>query len=264
MSHFDRVQVEEDPPRTYLGAGPESRPDSSPATTSAGSRGRRRRRARDDADAEPADARPGESMVAVHSDGHGGLEVRIDGPVDRTRAHRIGALLQDLRPNRSGRLLIDLTRLGSWDSHLVRVLGRVRIQHIIGGGQLELRDAPTALVAALDRPPADPTSERTSAPAVQVTRTAAGGEPTGGPPEAIAPPADHDGNAQLRRTRRLISDIDRVGALAAQHGDADPDWRAVTVLLERARATLARDLLQPRAWQPTGAPADRQVSDLHR
>lgn len=53
---------------------------------------------------------------------------------------------------------------------------------------------------------------------------------------------DHDQVARAARGRRLITDIDRVHALADAHGGEHPDWREVAVLLSRVHATLSRDL----------------------
>jgi len=53
---------------------------------------------------------------------------------------------------------------------------------------------------------------------------------------------DHDQAAAAARRRRLVTDIDRVRALAAAHGDEHPDWPEVAALLDHLRATLSRDL----------------------
>ena len=53
---------------------------------------------------------------------------------------------------------------------------------------------------------------------------------------------DHDEAARTALARRLITDIDQIHFLADTHDAADPDWREVTLLLGRMRATLSRDL----------------------
>ena len=150
MARFDRVRVTDTLRESYL--GPTSAGRSAGHLDASGER----RRAHDDVDAELAGLGPssGESAVSIHSYAHGYLVMGVSGPVDRATARRIGALLRDLRPHSTRGLLVVLTRLGSWDPHLARVLGQARIHHLIDGGAFELHDAPTGLLTALRADPA--------------------------------------------------------------------------------------------------------------
>jgi hypothetical protein len=108
--------------------------------------------------------------VAIRSSAEGYLVVGVSGSVDRAMARRIGTLLRDLRPHSTRGLLIVLTRLGTWNPHLARVLGQARIHHLIDGGAFEVHDAPPGLLAAVradpasGRPPAAETDPGCSSP----------------------------------------------------------------------------------------------------
>jgi hypothetical protein len=95
----------------------------------------------------------GEAAVALRSYGEGCVAVGIAGPVDRLMARRFGILLRDLRPFSTRELLLTLAQLGPWDSQLARVIGQARVQHLIDGGRLDLRDAPPEMFAAVGAPP---------------------------------------------------------------------------------------------------------------
>ena len=158
LSQFDRILESERGRAALLGSAPV---DGSGTPLTASDASSDRRRAHDDVDAELAGLAPpsGGSAVAIHSYADGYLVMGISGPVDRAVARRIGALLRDLRPHSTHGLLIVLTRLGSWNPSLARVLGQARIHHLIDGGSFELHDAPVGLLAALR---ADPASDRRS------------------------------------------------------------------------------------------------------
>jgi hypothetical protein len=149
LSQFDRTLESEHVPGAFLGS---ASVDGSRTPVTASDASWERRRAHDDVDAELAGLEPssGESAVAIRSYADGYLVMGISGPVDRARARRIAALLRDLRPHSTRGLLIVLTRLGSWNPYLARVLGQARIHHLIDGGSFELHDAPIGL---LPRPP---------------------------------------------------------------------------------------------------------------
>jgi hypothetical protein len=107
----------------------------------------------------------GEAAVALRSYGNGCIAVGIAGPVDRRAARRFGTLLRGLRPFSTRELLLTLVLLGPWDPRLARVIGQARVQHLIDGGRMDLRDAPSELVAASGAPASAPAADPVSGPA---------------------------------------------------------------------------------------------------
>jgi hypothetical protein len=91
----------------------------------------------------------GPPAVALRDSGPGCLCVGIAGPVDRAEVDRLQLLLGELRGQGRHELLLTLTALGPWHPQLARVLARVRIQHLVDGASVELRDLPEALAAEL-------------------------------------------------------------------------------------------------------------------
>jgi hypothetical protein len=105
-----------------------------------------------------------EAAVALRSYGDGCVAVGIAGPVDRPTAGRFGTLLRGLRPFSTRELFLTLVLLGPWDPHLARVIGQAHVHHLIDGGRLDLRGAPSEMSAALGTPPSN-TVERHPIPA---------------------------------------------------------------------------------------------------
>ena len=104
-----------------------------------------------------------EAAVALRSYGDGCVAVGIAGPVDRDTARQVGTLLRALRPFSTRELSLTLVLLGPWNPQLARVIGRARVHHLIDGGHLDLRGAPTEMLAALGAPPST-TAERHPVP----------------------------------------------------------------------------------------------------
>jgi hypothetical protein len=131
MSEFDRVRIDEE-------AGP-------------GTSDSRRRQACHAVIAElTAAGTPTDALaVALRSYDTGCVVVGVAGAVDRARAHRLGVLLRELRPRSTRELVVTFERLGRWHPHLVRVIGQVRIHHLIDGGRFELRGMSPVLAEAL-------------------------------------------------------------------------------------------------------------------
>ena len=105
------------------------------------------------AELSPADTPAINPAVALRSYGDGCVAVGVAGEVDRARAHRIGVLLRELRPRSTRELVVTFERLGRWHPHLVRVIGQVRIHHLIDGGRFELRGTAPDLAEALGLAP---------------------------------------------------------------------------------------------------------------
>jgi len=98
----------------------------------------------------------GEAAVALRSYGNGCIAVGIAGAVDRRAARRFATLLRGLRPFSTCELLLTLTLLGPWDPRLARVIGQARVHHLIDGGRMDLRGAPSELLAAIGAPASAP------------------------------------------------------------------------------------------------------------
>ncbi len=96
-----------------------------------------------------------EAAVALRSYGDGCVAVGIAGPVDRDATRRIGTLLRGLRPFSTREISLTLVLLGPWEPQLARVIGRARVHHLIDGGRLYLRGAPSEMFAALGAPPSN-------------------------------------------------------------------------------------------------------------
>jgi hypothetical protein len=148
---------------------PDLEPGVTPVSPWAAGLSQRRRRALGEIAAElgPAHRSAGPPAVALRDFGPGCLCLGIAGPVDRPAAERLQAMLGRVRVHGRRELLITLTALGPWHPHLARVLAHARIQHLVDGASVELRDLPEALAAELgsarptsfrdvDGPPVDP------------------------------------------------------------------------------------------------------------
>jgi hypothetical protein len=106
-----------------------------------------------------------ETAVALRSYGEGCVVVGVAGPVDRTMARRLGTLLRGLRAFSTRELLLTFVHVGPWDPQLVRVIGQVRVHHLIDGGRLDLRGAPAAMVAVVGALPAPRAAVHPDSPA---------------------------------------------------------------------------------------------------
>jgi hypothetical protein len=142
MSRFDHIPIED-----------EARP---------GTLDSRRRQACDAVLAEltPAGTPTDAPAVALRSYDDGCVVVGVAGAVDRAMAHRIGVLLRELRPRSTRELVVTFEQLGRWHQHLVRVIGQVRIHHLIDGGRFELRGMSPDLAEALVPSAAQPFDRR--------------------------------------------------------------------------------------------------------
>jgi hypothetical protein len=103
------------------------------------------------AELTPAGTPTDAPAVALRSYDDGCVAVGVAGAVDRAMAHRIGVLLRELRPRSTRELVVTFERLGRWHPHLVRVIGQVRIHHLIDGGRFELLGMAPDLAEALAR-----------------------------------------------------------------------------------------------------------------
>jgi hypothetical protein len=107
------------------------------------------------AELDPA-RRADQPAVALREYGPGCVCLGITGPVERAKAERLQTLLRELRLRGRRELVITLAGLGPWHPQLARVLAHARIQHLVDGGHVELRDVPDSLAAELG--PAGPTT----------------------------------------------------------------------------------------------------------
>jgi hypothetical protein len=91
----------------------------------------------------------GRAVVATRRFGEGCLVLGLAGELSRPAAGRLRQMLDERHDECSRVLVVTLTHLASWDPHLARVLGSVRIRHLAAGGTVELHDAPPDLLQAL-------------------------------------------------------------------------------------------------------------------
>jgi hypothetical protein len=110
-----------------------------------------RRGALEEVRAELAGDRPAlEAAVAVRGYGDGRLAVGVAGSVDRAMVERFAALLGELHLRSARELVLTFGLLTGWDRALPRVISRVRMAHLVEGGQVELADVPAGLLVDLD------------------------------------------------------------------------------------------------------------------
>jgi hypothetical protein len=101
-------------------------------------------------EARPSSAGFQEPSAAVRTWDQGCVVVALAGPAGRAWVEDLRVLLRDLRPRASIELTLELSGLTDCHHTLSRLLGRTRIQHLIDGARVELRNPPPALAADID------------------------------------------------------------------------------------------------------------------